>query len=346
MEGLDAELTPRQREILRRVAEEYIATGEPVGSKNLVERSGMSVSPSTVRGELAELELRGLLTHPHTSAGRVPTEHGYRLYADEVLSRLEPRPSGFALDVSPAARELEQVLQLATERLSELTRLLALVSAPPLQATTVRHVEVLLLQPHVAMVVLITAAGSVSKRTFAFDEPVDPGIANWAREYLNERVSGLRLGTHLLRQRFEDPELTPREREFLAVLRPAFTELLAEEQRLFVGGAAGLLDDVRGEELAAYRRLLALVEQRAVLLATLHGAIDPARPFIRLGRDLDIPALEQLALVGAAYGLLNRTLGADSLLGPVRMDYEKAVRSVHAAARELSQVAEEVYGEP
>ncbi len=338
-------ITKRQREIVVRLVEEYVATGQPVGSKNLVERAGMNVSPSTVRNELAELEALGLLTHPHTSAGRVPTEHGYRVYADRLLERTEPRPPAFPLDLTGVRSEIESALQATTEILSQLTRLLALVSAPALGTTIVRHVEVLLLQPHVVMVVLITAAGSVSKRTFGFEEPVDPGIANWAREYLNERVSGLRLGTHLLRQRFEDPELTPREREFLAVLRPAFTELLAEEQRLFIGGAAGLLDDVRGEELSAYRRLLALLEQRAVLLATLHGAIDPARPFIRLGRDLDVPALEELALVGAAYGLLNRTLGAVSLLGPVRMDYEKAVRSVHAAARELSHVAEEVYAE-
>jgi heat-inducible transcriptional repressor len=338
------DLAPRQREILRRVVEEYVATGQPVGSKNLVERGRMTVSPSTVRGELAELELRGLLSHPHTSAGRVPTEEGYRAYADELLDRLEPRPGGFPLEFAGAS-ELEAALQAATERLSELTRLLALVSAPPLQATTVRHVEVLLLQPQVVMVVLITAAGSVSKRISTFDSAVDPGLANWAREYLNERVSGLRLGTHLLRQRFEDPELSPREREFLAVLRPAFTDLLAEEQRVFVGGAAGLLGDVRAEEVAAYRRVLELLEQRPVLLAILHDAVDPVRPFIRVGRELEVPALEQLALVGSAYGLLNRTLGAVSLLGPVRMDYEKAVRSVRAAARELSRVAEEVYAE-
>ncbi|MDQ3895484.1 MAG: heat-inducible transcriptional repressor HrcA [Actinomycetota bacterium] len=338
------DLAPRQREILRRVVEEYVATGQPVGSKNLVERGRMNVSPSTVRSELAELELRGLLSHPHTSAGRVPTEEGYRAYADELLDRLEPRPGGFPLEFEGAS-ELEVALQAATERLSELTRLLALVSAPPLQATTLRHVEVLLLQPQVVMVVLITAAGSVSKRISSFDSPVDPGLANWAREYLNERVSGLRLGTHLLRQRFEDPELSQREREFLAVLRPAFTDLLAEEQRLFVGGAAGLLGDVRAEEVAAYRRVLELLERRPVLLAILHHAVDPARPFIRVGRELEVPALEQLALVGAAYGLLNRTLGAVSLLGPVRMDYEKAVRSVRAAARELSRVAEEVYAD-
>jgi heat-inducible transcriptional repressor len=342
---MQIELTPRQGDILRRVVEEYVATGQPVGSKGLVERSGLTVSPSTVRYELAELESIGLLTHPHTSAGRVPTERGYRLYVDALLDRMEPRPTAFPLMLSGMRSEVESALQATTEMLSQLTRLLALVSAPPLESTTVRHVEVLMLQPQLVMVVLITSTGGVSKRLFSFAEAVDPGLANWAGEYLNERVAGLRLGTRLLRQRFEDPGLSPRERVFLDVLRPAFTELLRDEQRLYVGGAAGLLDDVRVEELGAYRRLFEVLEKRAALLEILGGAFDSRRPFVRVGAELEHPALRDVALVGACYGLANRTLGAVSLLGPVRMDYDKAIRSVRAAAFELSRFVEDVYAE-
>src|SRR5581483_8362934 len=121
------EISERQREIIRRVVEEYVATGQPVGSKSLVERSGMSVSPSTVRSELAELESLGLLTHPHTSAGRVPTEHGYRYYADRLLDRLEPQPAAFALHLRDERSEVEAALQATTEMLAQATRLLALV---------------------------------------------------------------------------------------------------------------------------------------------------------------------------------------------------------------------------
>ena len=125
------QLSERKREILRRVVEEYVSGGEPVGSKALVERGGLPVSASTVRNELAELEALGLLTHPHTSAGRVPTEAGYRLYAEEVLERQEPRPQRFPLVLSEQRNELEDALQSTTDTLSQLTRLLALVSAPP-----------------------------------------------------------------------------------------------------------------------------------------------------------------------------------------------------------------------
>jgi len=339
-------LTERQAEILRRVVEEYVESGEPVGSKNLVVRAGMTVSPSTVRAELAELERIGLLTHPHTSAGRVPTEAGYRFYADSLLERLEPRPSPFPLDLAAARSELESALQETTEALSQATRLLALVSAPRLQTATVRHIEVLVLQPNVLMVVMITSTGGVSKRLFALADTVDPGLALWAGEYLNEALAGLELGSAALRRRFDDSALSVRERAFLELLRPAFTELTAEEgQRLYVGGAASLLGEVRADELEACQRLLEALEKRAAILEMLGETLGSRRPFVRVGVELENPALRDVALVGASYGLSTRTLGAVSLVGPLRMDYEKAIRSVRAAAHELSRFVEAVYEE-
>jgi heat-inducible transcriptional repressor len=342
---MSEELTQRQREILLRVVEEYVATGQPVGSRRLVESAGLEVSSSTVRGEFAELEARGLLTHPHTSAGRVPTEGGYRYYVNGLLERIERRPGPLPLDLPAARGEVEATLQATTEILSDLTRLLALVSAPPVEPATVRHVEVLLLQERVVMVVVITSTGGVSKRVLGFERPVDAGLANWAGQYLNEEVAGLRLGTHLLRQRFERPDLSEHERGFLEMLRPAFTELLREDQRLFVGGTASLLAGLPAEELGAYRRLLEVLEKRASLLAILSAALERNRPFVRVGEELEHPALARLALVGAPYGLASQPLGAVSLLGPIRMDYEKAIRSVRSAASQLSRFAEEYYAD-
>jgi heat-inducible transcriptional repressor len=340
-------LTQRQREILFLLIEEHVSTGEPVGSKALVERSGLHVSSSTVRNELAELEHTGLLTHPHTSSGRVPTKQGYRFYADVLLAELEPGTPSFQLDLMAARSEVEGALQATTEMLSQVTQLLALVSAPPLESSTVKHVEVLLLQPSVAMVVVITSTGGVTKRVYTFDSPVDTKLAEWAGEYLNDEVAGLALGTNILRRKFEDPGLSPRERAFLEILRPAFTELISsDEQRLYVGGAAGLLADARVEDISTYTALLAVLEKRAALLDVLSQALDPRRPFVRVGEELEHPALTQLALVGACYGLANRPLGSVSIVGPLRMDYGKAIRSVRSAASELSRFVEEVYAEP
>jgi heat-inducible transcriptional repressor len=205
---------------------------------------------------------------------------------------------------------------------------------------------VLLLQPQVVMVVVITSTGSVSKRLFALGEPVDPGLTTWAGEYLNEQLAGLQLGSGLLRRRFEDPSLSSRERAFLELVRPAFVDLLgAHEQRLYVGGAATLLGEVRADELEACQRLLEALERRAEILELIGEALGSRRPIVRVGGELDDPALREAALVGASYGLANRTLGAVSLLGPLRMDYEKAIRSVRAAAHELSRFVEAVYEE-
>jgi heat-inducible transcriptional repressor len=345
MISANPDLTRRQRQILIQVVEEYVATGQPVGSKHLIERTGMKVSSATVRNELSELERCGLLTHPHTSAGRVPTDRGYRYYVDRLLERPAPRPATFPLDLTVARSEVESALQATTEMLSQVTRLIALVSAPPLQTATVRHVEVLLLQPQVAMVVVITSSGGVTKRVYAFDTPVDPGLAHWAGQYLNDQVVGLSLGSGQLRRRLGDPTLPRAESAFLGVIESAFTDAEGDEQRVYVGGAAGLLDEVRDDELGSYRSLIELLERRRTLLDMLAEALDPRRPFVRVGDELANPGLRDLALVGAAYGIANRTLGAVSLIGPSRMDYDKAIRTVRSAASELSRFAEVVYGD-
>jgi heat-inducible transcriptional repressor len=275
----------------------------------------------------------------------VPTEAGYRVYVDGLLARQEPRASGgFPLELRTPQAEVDEALQATTEILSQLTRLLALVSAPPLEAATVRHVDVLQLQANVVVVVVITSAGEVAKQRYTFPEPVDPGLVQWAGDYLRERVTGLRLRSRLLARAFDDPSNTPRERTFLGVLRGAFDDL-EDERELYVGGAAGLLDELRTEEIGAYRSLIDALEKRAALLGVLAQNLGGRRPFVRVGDELEESGLHSLALVGATYGFANHPLGAVSLLGPLRMDYEKALRTVRSAAHELSRFVEDVYAD-
>ena len=340
-----APLSQRQQELLQRVVEEYVSTGQPVGSKTLVERGSLAVSSSTVRNDLAELERRGLMMHPHTSAGRVPTEAGYRLYVDELLLRPESRPDAIGLGLPAARAEVEEALQATTEVLSQVTRLLALVSAPPLEAALVRHVEVLLLQPNIVMVVVITSTGSVTKLRYAFPEPLDPGLVTWARDYLNEELVGARIGSRTIRRVFANVALSTREESFLLAIRDEFEHPPEEDRRLYVGGAAGLLEEMRAEEIGAYRSLMEALEKRAALLDVLAQRLDPRRTFARVGDELERGGLRDLALVGSTYGLAHQTLGSVSILGPLRMDYEKALRAVRSAAHELSRFVEEIYTE-
>jgi heat-inducible transcriptional repressor len=340
------QLSERKREILRRVVEEYVATGQPVGSRALVERAGMGVSPSTVRGELAELESLGFLTHPHTSAGRIPTESGYRLYAEELVATLEGRPTGLGIDLRSMRNEIEDALRTTTESLSRATRLLALVSAPTLETASVRHVEVLALQPTTVMVVVITSTGGVTKRLFTFERAVDPGLVSWAHAYLNEQLVGERLGSSSLRRRLDISALGPVERQFMDVIGQALLELRSDDgPEVFVGGTAGLLEEARAEELEATLRLLELLERRAAVLELVSAALEPARPVVHVGPQVAGGQLHDVSLVGATYGIRSTPLGAVGLIGPLRMDYEKAIRTVRAAAFELSRFVEDVYEE-
>lgn len=333
-------LTPRQALILRKVVEADQATGHPVGSKTLAADPDLACGPSTIRAELALLEERGLITHPHTSAGRVPTDAGRRYYVDH----LPDTSSRAELDLPLTRRELDEAMRTATATLAQVTNLLAVVSAPPLDTATIRHVEVLLLQPQVMMVVVITSTGGVSKRMLTFDGPVDPGLVSWAGEYLNERLAGVGLGARTLRARLADSSLGPSEQRFLEALAPALWDLPETgEDALYVEGAAHLLGADRLHDVAQVNELLTALERRVALLGVLRGALGERDVLVRIGSENELPALRSLALVGAGYGLPARKLGTVSVIGPVRMDYPVAIATVREAAHQLSRYVAEVY---
>jgi heat-inducible transcriptional repressor len=335
-------LTQRQELVLRRLVEEYLDGGSPVGSKSL--SAEFEWGPSTIRHELANLEELGLLAHPHTSAGRVPTEAGYRYFVDRLLPAEQP---GRALSLSLVRRELDEAMRVTTETLSQVTNLLAIVTSPPIETSTIRHIEVLALQPQVLMVVLITSTGGVTKRLFTFGRPVDTGLADWAASYLNERLVGLGLGARMLHQRLHDPSLSDTEREFLDALAPVFTELEESAQAsLYVDGTARLLSVGRVSDVSELNLLMDMLERRVALLEVLRSALVASHDVaVRIGAENEAPALRSLALVAASYGLPQRSLGAVSVIGPLRMDYARAIHAVRDAAAQLSSFVAEVYDE-
>ncbi|MBV9212445.1 MAG: heat-inducible transcription repressor HrcA [Actinobacteria bacterium] len=343
---MGVELTSRQIMVLRKVVEGHVARAQPVGSRWLAEQDDVPWGPSTIRAELARLEDLGLLQHPHTSAGRIPTDHGYRHYVDELLDRggaaLE-RPS---LEIGVSRQEIDEAMRATTEQLSQVTNLLAIVSAPPLGTTTIRHVEVLRLQPQVAMVVVITSTGGVTKRVISYDTPLDAGLVKWAGSYLNEVLGGLAVGARMIASRLAAPDLSEAERSFLATLAPAFMELEdTAEDTLYVGGAARLVSEDRFQELTQLGDLMDVLERRVALLSMLRGALEEPSVYLRIGEENEAPELRSLSVVAANYGIATRNLGAVSVLGPVRMDYPRAIASVRQAADELSHFVSELYDE-
>jgi heat-inducible transcriptional repressor len=335
-------LTPRQALLLSKVVDGFSATGQPVGSKTLATDPEVTAGPSTIRTELSVLEERGLLAHPHTSAGRVPTDAGYRYYVNELLPAAPAQAHALRLEL--VRREVAEAMRVTTETLSQVNNLLAVVTAPPIGTTTIRHIEVLALQPQVLMVVVITSTGGVSKRLFTYDRPVDPGLADWAGSYLNEKLVGMGLGARMLHSRLADPGLAASERAFIEGLAPAFSELTdTAEDTLYVDGAHRLLSEYRFQDVSQLNVLMEMLERRVSILELLSAALDSRDAYVRIGAENTAPALHSLSLVAANYGLPSRNLGTVSVIGPTRMDYAVAIRSVRDAAFQLSRFVEELY---
>ena len=337
------DINERQRFLLEKVIEAHVELGQPVGSKWLSEQPDVPWGPSTVRAELARLEDAGLLRHPHTSAGRAPTDRGYREYVDQMLDRGRlPAANPVRLEVS--RREVDDAMRAATEQLSQVTNLLAIVTAPPIATATIKHIELLALQPQLAMIVVITSTGGVTKRLIPSDRPLDAGLLDWARSYLNEELGGMSVGARMIGAKLSDPSLAAPERAFLATLLPTFTEL--EERAgdsLYVDGAARLLSEDRVQELSQLSDLMLMLEHRVALLSVLRHALDEPRVFLRIGEENEREELKSLSVVASGYGLAGRNLGAVSVIGPVRMDYGHAIVSVRQAADELSRFVGELY---
>jgi heat-inducible transcriptional repressor len=341
-------LSERQQAILEMVVERYVADGRPVGSKAIAIRPEVEWSPSTIRSELASLEQEGFLGHPHTSAGRVPTDSGYRFYVEELLASDDRLPSpavkAAELGLSRMRREVDDAIRETTTTLAEITDLVALVSAPPLATATIHRVEVLRLQPRTVMVVVIASNGGVTKRVFTFPTEVDRGLVEWAGSYLNERLSGLGLGARMAMSRLQDPELSPTELGFLHEIESVFTNLdESAEDTLYVDGAARLLSEEHAGDLPHAEELMRALERRVTVLRILRSALEERSVFAWIGGENPQPELRSVSVIGANYGLGYRNLGAVGVIGPVRMDYGTAIASVREAAGELSRFFEDVY---
>jgi heat-inducible transcriptional repressor len=243
-------------------------------------------------------------------------------------------------------REVDEAMRAISETLSRMTNLLAVVSAPSINTATIRHVEVLELQPQLVLVVIITSAGDVSKMLASFDRAVDPGLVAWAAEYMNERLFGLGVGSRTLSQRLIDPSLSPTELDFLGRLAPAFAQLAASgEEALYLDGTARLFQAGEIADSNRVNELIGLLERRVSLLRVLRASLVEPGVYVRIGHENELPALHSLAVVATGYGVASRRLGAVSVIGPVRMDYAAVIANVREAAHELSRFVEDAYAE-
>ena len=335
-------LDDRKLAVLRAIVEDYVATQEPVGSKTLVDRHSLGVSPATVRNDMAALEEDGYITQPHTSDGRIPTDKGYRLFVDRLtnvrpLSSAERRAITTFLD---GAVDLDDVVQRSVRMLAQLTRQVAIVQYPSLTRSTVRHVELVSMPPRRMLLVLITSTGRVEQRVVDIgEEPSAELLAD-----LRARINGACIGERIvdavskladLVQMFE-PVDRPLVSVVTSALMEAFTDQRSEE-RIAVGGTANLTrfgDDFDH----SIRPMLEALEEHVVLMQLLGQATSPSTLTVRIGSEVPHEELTRTAIVASGYGVdALDPLGTMGVVGPTRMDYPGTMASVRAVARYVSQ---------
>lgn len=336
-------LTPRQEQILRLVAEMYTLSGSPVGSRAIAERDDVDYAASTVRNEFAVLVSHGLLEQPHTSAGRRPTEAGYRYFVDGLLQSGWIADPPRKIELTFGQRQLDEAMRKTTEALAEATELMALVSAPPLSTEEIVRIELIQLQERKIAVVVITSAGGVNKRVFDFSQPVDRGLVEWATGYLNDRLKGIPLGARMIRSRLQGDDLHPIERAFVDAISSVVMEPPPGDETLFVGGTGYLVASGRREGIPGLDRFLIALEERAALARLLRSRLDERGVYLRIGHENEARELTGVSVVGANYGTVTRNLGNVNVVGPVRMDYPRAIATVRYAAARLSDFVSDVY---
>ena len=334
--GVAPELDERKVRILRAIVTEYVARGEPVGSKRVVEVSELGVSAATVRNEMSALEELGYITQPHTSAGRIPTDAGYRRFVDDLADDPEldgPRRELIA-ELLGSASDVEDLLARTSSVLSQLTRLVSLVIAPAIAASRLRLVELVSLAPGTGLLLLVADTGRVDKRLVELPAGTSEADLDRVRTVLGEHVRGRRVDAvpAVLRTLVEE---APSElREVLAAVASAAGPALAEDtvHHVFVGGQASLAGD-EAFERQHLSRLLRLLEERATLARVLADSTAADEPTVRIGHENEVEDLRSASLVAQRYRLI--TDGSLGVLGPTRMDYATVLSTVRAVAEQL-----------
>ncbi|WP_435747886.1 heat-inducible transcriptional repressor HrcA [Nocardioides sp. SYSU DS0663] len=339
----------RRLAVLRAIVEDYVATEEPVGSKALVERHGLGVSPATVRNDMAVLEDEGYITQPHTSAGRVPTDKGYRLFVDR-LSTVKPMTSAERRAISSfldGAVDLDDVVSRSVRLLSQLTRQVAVVQYPTLSRSTVRHVELVALAPNRLLVVLILSTGRVEQRLVDLPVEVSEDALAELRSRINRAATGEVIADAVTRLREAVPEVPDAGADQDQGVTRAVVDTLAEamvdhrsDERIAVGGAANLAR--YGDSFdSAVRPLLEALEEHVVLLKLLGEATDGGAVTVRIGAEGPYEQLASTSVVATGYGPRDEALATLGIVGPTRMDYPGTMSAVRAVARYVSRILDE-----
>jgi len=329
-------LDERKLAVLRAIVEDYVSTTEPVGSKSLVDRHGLDVSPATIRNDMAVLEEQGFIAQPHTSAGRIPTDKGYRLFVDR-LSSIKPMSAAERRAIEAflnGAYSLDDIVARTVRLLAQLTRQVAVVQYPSLSQSAVRHIELVALSPQRVLLVLITDTGRVEQATVDLPNAADPESIGHLRAVLNVCLDGHKLSDAAatvtgLTDRIPVPE-RPNAGAVFSVLLDSLAE--RHEERVVFAGTANLAAPDFGRGL---RDVLEALEEQVVLMRLLGEAVSPSTLTVLIGAET---GLQGASVVSTGYGARGQAVAKLGVLGPTRMDYPSTMGAVRAVARYVGQI--------
>jgi heat-inducible transcriptional repressor len=335
----------RKLAVLRAIVEDYVATQEPVGSKTLVERHKLGVSPATVRNDMAALEDEGLIAQPHTSAGRIPTDKGYRFFVDRLttlkaMSAAEKRAiSSFLED----AHDLDDVVQRSVRLLAQLTQQVAIVQYPSLAKATIRHIELVALSTNRLLAVLIMSTGRVEQRVVELPVELNDELIGELRLRLNTAAAGERISDAAAALGALPEQSAGATSSAYTVIVAAMVEAMSNhstDDRVVVGGTANLARFGDNFE-HSIRPMLEALEEHVVLLKLLGEATSSSTVTVRIGHEGPIDELSSTSVVATGYGATDDVLAALGVVGPTRMDYPGSMVAVRAVARYLSTILDE-----
>lgn len=335
------ELDKRKAFILATVVYEYIATAEPVGSNTLTQKYNLGVSSATIRNEMAELEAEGYLVQPHTSAGRVPSDAGYRLYVDQLM-RPEPLATADQKQISDefraASRELQGVIDQTTRLLSNLSKSLAVAIAPARETQTFRHIQLIWLAPRTGLAVIVTSLGPATQDIFELGSDLQADDLTRLSNLLNSRFGGRQLAEI----RSEEIAAAVAELRLSDDLRRAVDHALhsarhSEDPNILFAGAQNLLDQPEFHDLRKLRAILRIVEEQKALYDICAEAMNTESASVRIGHELAIEEIAECSLVTVPYHFGERAVGVLAILGPRRMPYGRLLALASGTADSLER---------
>jgi heat-inducible transcriptional repressor len=336
------ELTDRMRDIFGRVIEAYLEHGAPVGSKILA--GSVNLSPASIRGVMQDLEERGLLTHPHTSAGRIPTERGLRLFVDGIMQTAAPDPRERMEIERQIVRDqpIEDALAAASAALSGLSACAGIVMAPK-QELRLKQLSFVALGSSRALAVLVGADGSVENRIVSLDAGTSPAALGEVSNFVNARLAGLTLDEAQARLRTEIRErkeaIDTTAAELVASGLAAWSQDHARRPVLIVRGHANLIDAAAAEDLERVRMLLGELEEAQEIARLLEGARDAPGCRIFIGSENRMFALSGSSVIAAPYrGSQGEVVGVVGVIGPTRLNYARVVPMVDFTAKALTRL--------